>query len=77
MEKEELQEILDSYKWIKVDKHTYYEDNGLEGNYYDLKEHHKKETEFEGIPHFGLDDCKHQIKYLVKIYQDLMAAAKA
>lgn len=31
----------------------------------------KKQTEFEGIPHYGIDDCKHQIKYCSKIYQTL------
>jgi mRNA-degrading endonuclease YafQ of YafQ-DinJ toxin-antitoxin module len=46
MSKEELQEIINTYKWIKVDTHVYYEDNGLEGNYEDLKEHHVKETTF-------------------------------
>ncbi len=31
----------------------------------------KKETEFVGIKHYPIDDCKHQIKYCSKIYQKL------
>lgn len=37
----------------------------------------KKETAFEGIPHNGIDDCKHQIKYCSKIYQQLKFGLKA
>lgn len=35
----------------------------------------KKETKFEGTPHYGLDDCRHQIKYIVKVYQAILEAA--
>lgn len=35
----------------------------------------KSSTKFEGIPHYGLDDCKHQIKYITKIYQEILAAS--
>lgn len=31
----------------------------------------KAATKFEGIPHYGIDDCKHQIKYCTAIYQKL------
>lgn len=34
----------------------------------------KKQTKFEGIPHYGIDDCKHQIKYCSKIYNKLNIA---
>lgn len=37
----------------------------------------KRSVEFEGIPHYGLDDCKHQIKYTSKIYAALMEASEA
>ncbi len=37
----------------------------------------KKETKFEGIPHYGIDDCKHQIKYCSKIYQKLNLSKNA
>lgn len=37
----------------------------------------KKAEEFVGVPHYGLDDCKHQIKYVAKIYQEVMKAADA
>lgn len=30
----------------------------------------KELTEFEGVKHYGIDDCKHQIKYCVKIWND-------
>lgn len=30
----------------------------------------KKNTEFVGIPHNGIDDCKHQIKYIVEILKN-------
>ncbi|AXQ66713.1 putative exodeoxyribonuclease [Vibrio phage vB_VpS_PG07] len=35
----------------------------------------KGQEEFEGIPHFGLDDCKHQIKYTHKIYNAILEAS--
>lgn len=31
----------------------------------------KENTEFKGIKHYGIDDCKHQIEYCSKIYQTL------
>ena len=49
-EQEELQEILDSYKWIKV--RTYHEADPrnpcteCKYEYFDLVKHHKEETEF-------------------------------
>jgi hypothetical protein len=33
--------------------------------------HIKKQTEFKGIPHYGIDDCKHQINYCCTIYKKL------
>ena len=37
-----------------------------------LQPRHKKAEEFVGIPHYGLDDCFHQIKFIVKIYKDIV-----
>ena len=46
MSKEELNEIIYSYKWIKVKKHTPWV-SGTEGQKYkELEEHHIEETEF-------------------------------
>ena len=36
-----------------------------------LSADHKKETKFEGDRHNAIDDCKHQIKYVCKIINDL------
>lgn len=36
----------------------------------------KSSEVFEGIPHYGLDDCKHQIKYVTKIYNAIQALAE-
>lgn len=58
-----LKEILESYSWIKVGQHTYYEDNGIEANYDDLKEHHKKETEFL------INKCRELASELLKEYE--------
>ena len=38
-----------------------------------LVPHHKQNMEFIGTPHFGLDDCKHQIRYLTAGNQELTA----
>lgn len=35
----------------------------------------KKETQFEGVKHNGIDDCKHQIKYCSKIFNKLNIAS--
>ena len=32
----------------------------------------KKDAVFEGVKHHGIDDCKHQIKYLVKTLQNIL-----
>jgi len=40
-----------------------------------LAPHFKYNEEFVGIPHFGLDDCKHQIKYVTKVYQAILEAS--
>lgn len=46
MTKEQLNEIIDSYKWIKVKKYDHW-CNGTESQKeMDLLNHHKKETEF-------------------------------
>lgn len=37
----------------------------------DIKERIIKD--FQGIKHYGLDDCKNQIRYVVEIYNDLIA----
>ncbi|WP_047789427.1 3'-5' exonuclease [Tenacibaculum mesophilum] len=34
----------------------------------------KEEQEFDGVPHYGIDDCKHQIKYCSKIFNKLNIA---
>lgn len=36
-----------------------------------LRPKYKKTAKFEGVPHYGVDDCKHQIKYICGIYRDL------
>lgn len=41
-----------------------------------LAPHYKYAEEFVGVPHYGLDDCKHQIKYVVKTYKTLLLAQK-
>lgn len=33
----------------------------------------KNQTPFDGIAHYGIDDCKHQIKYVCEIYKSLNA----
>ena len=35
----------------------------------------KKNTPFEGVPHYAPDDCKHQIKYCHNIYKSLTGIA--
>jgi hypothetical protein len=42
----------------------------------DLMPEAKKEQEFIGVPHYGLDDCKHQIRYLTRIYQEILGTAQ-
>jgi hypothetical protein len=32
----------------------------------------KDEEKFEGVRHYGIDDCKHQIKYCARTYQLIM-----
>lgn len=46
MNKEELNEILDSYKWIKVKKHDVWISGNEGEKYMELYNHHSKETEF-------------------------------
>ena len=41
-----LQEILDSYKWIKVKKYVMDENASWEDRYKQLEDHHLKETTF-------------------------------
>lgn len=36
-----------------------------------LRPEFEKNEEFTGVKHNGLDDCKHQIKYVVKILNDI------
>ena len=46
MNREQLNEIINSYKWIKVKKHTTWV-SGTEGQQYkELEEHHIEETKF-------------------------------
>lgn len=42
----------------------------------DLKPEIKKNTQFEGIKHNPIDDCKHQIKYLCRTLKELNLAVK-
>ena len=54
MEKEELEEIINSYKWIKVKKFNpnpsgiawIHDENKYMESYLELEKHHKIETEF-------------------------------
>lgn len=46
MNKEQLNEILDSYKWIKVKKHDVCMSGNEGEKYMELYNHHSKETEF-------------------------------
>ena len=43
---EEIKEILDSYKWIKVKKYSMDENLTWEERYNKLNEHHIEETNF-------------------------------
>jgi len=36
-----------------------------------LRPEYEKNEEFTGVKHNGIDDCKHQIKYVTKILMDL------
>lgn len=36
-----------------------------------LRPEHEKNEEFTGVKHNGIDDCKHQIKYVTKVLQTL------
>lgn len=46
MSKEEKQEILDTYKWIKVKKYVDDENLSYEERYRRLEQHHIEETTF-------------------------------
>lgn len=46
MDKEEKQEILDTYKWIKVKKYVDDETLSYEERYRRLEQHHIEETTF-------------------------------
>ena len=46
MNKKELNEIIDSYKWIKVKKHIPFESGNENQHYKELMEHHTDETTF-------------------------------
>jgi len=71
MEKEDLQEIIDSYKWIKVKKLDLPEDpydfdshEELILGYEELTKHHTKETEFL------INKCRELAKELIA-YKEL------
>lgn len=64
MDKEELEEIINSHSWIKIKKFdpkdsTLYVNNAME-LYNKLEEHHIKETEFL------IDKCKELANELLK-----------
>ena len=44
--KDEIQEILETYKWIKVKKYVMDENLSWEERYFKLNEHHVEETNF-------------------------------
>ena len=46
MSEAKIEEMLNSYSWIKVPKHTYCGDLSVEENYSDLNKHHIEETKF-------------------------------
>ncbi len=46
MTPEEKQEILETYKWIKVKRYTLDKTKSLEERYRDLEAHHLEETNF-------------------------------
>lgn len=46
MTEEKRQEILETYKWIKVKRHVDDQSMSLEERYKSLERHHKEETEF-------------------------------
>jgi len=68
--KEELNEILDSYKWIKVKKYEVDENLPAEEKYQLLEKHHKEETEFlirktrELARKILQDKCEHKNTYV-------------
>lgn len=59
MDKQELEEILNSYKWIRVKQFKPNSENLME-KYLQLEEHHLKETEFL------INKCRELAKELLK-----------
>lgn len=63
MSKEELQEIINSYKWIKVKR--YEEPEYIDkDSYEDLRIHHEKET------NFLINKCRRLAKELLKKHKE-------
>ncbi len=60
MKKEEINEIVSTYKWIKVKKYTMDESLSWEDRYKKLEEHHIEETKFliEKVRELAIDSWK-------------------